>query len=83
MATPELLSNNARNYNFFAEMDTNRRIDILFFGNTNPHREFIRAEFQKLASVYNIRVEFFMKYDLFGSHLENVIDQAKVGIDCQ
>lgn len=63
---------------FYSQMDANRRIDILFFGNTNEHREALFSEFSELAKKNNLRVEFMMNYDLFGSHRDNLIDQAKV-----
>lgn len=63
---------------FYSEMDSNRRIDILFYGNSNEHREAMFAEFTELAQQNNLRIEFMMNYNLFGSHRESLIDQAKV-----
>lgn len=66
---------------FYTLMDAYRPIDILFFGNVNPHRSEIHTEFRKLAKQHNLRIEFHMSYGLFGSHLNLLISQAKVTTD--
>lgn len=53
-------------------------IDILFFGNSNPHRESVRDEFMRAAKEMNWRVEFYMDYSLFGSKRDILIDLSKV-----
>jgi hypothetical protein len=63
---------------FYSEMDANRRIDILFYGNSNEHRETLFLEFTELAKTHNLRIEFMMNISLFGSYRESLIDQAKV-----
>jgi hypothetical protein len=59
-------------------MDAHRDIDILFYGNSNAHRQAVFTVFTELARIHNLRIEFLMDYDLFGSRRESLIDQAKV-----
>lgn len=63
---------------FYSQMDASRPIDILFYGNSNEHREALFTEFTSMAKSNNLRIEFKMSYNLFGSHKESLIDQAKV-----
>lgn len=67
---------------FYAQLDHSRGIDILFYGNSNEHREEVFAEFSQLAITHNLRVEFRMGYNLFGSYRDGLIDQAKVSSVC-
>ena len=53
-------------------------IDILFFGNSNPHRDRVREEFERMAQIMNWRVEFHTDYTLFGSKRDIMIDLSKV-----
>jgi hypothetical protein len=66
---------------FYALMDANRPIDILFFGNTNRHRQAVYADFLKLGKKHNLNIQFHMTYGLFGSHLDLQINRAKVNAD--
>ncbi len=58
--------------------DHSRPIDILFYGNTNPHREKVWKMFEKLAQEHHLRIEFHLNYKAFGFIKESLIDQAKV-----
>lgn len=51
-------------------------IDILFYGNSNPHRKYVFDTFASLAGEYGLRVEFYSH--TYGSFRDAVIDQSKI-----
>ena len=59
-------------------MDSQRPIDVLFYGGSNSHRLEIKKQFKRLEDDHNYRVVFVMSYNLFGAQKEELIRQSKV-----
>jgi hypothetical protein len=51
-------------------------IDIIFFGNINPHRQAILDKLTNVALGKGLRVEFYRK--AYGDQRDSLIDSAKV-----
>ena len=51
-------------------------IDILFYGNNNPHRKDVFNALAPLAKEYGLTIEFYA--NIYGSYRDAVIEQSKI-----
>lgn len=61
-----------------ADLDAMRPIDILFFGASNPHRDYVHKLFRQLAEEKKLNVKFYFDYAFFGVERELAIQQSKI-----
>lgn len=59
-------------------IDTSQPIDILFYGSSNPHRERIKLQFDQLAALLDLRVEFHLDYGAFDLERDSLVERSKV-----